>query len=60
MHFRNWVISPAPGLFHPSKFRLQENFIERTARASLLATLEVEYRDLTGGMLCALSISDSP
>jgi hypothetical protein len=29
MRFCNWVISPALGLFHPSKFRLQENFIEQ-------------------------------
>jgi hypothetical protein len=43
----------------------QNSVIKKTSsngkvRASLLATLEVEYRAVTGGMLCARSISDSP
>ena len=58
----NWVISPAFGLFQPSKFGLHKTSSNRKERASAnpIATVEVECVGVTGGMLCALSISDFP
>jgi hypothetical protein len=50
---RPWAVSSI-------KIPSSRNLIERTARASLLATIEVKYRDVSGGMLCALSISRFP
>ena len=58
--FCNWVISPAFGLFQPSKFGLHKTSSDHEERASPLATVEVECAAVTDGMLCALSISISP
>jgi hypothetical protein len=58
VNFCNWVISPAFGLFQPSKFGLHKTSSNRKERASPLAI--VECVAVTGGMLCALSISDFP
>ena len=58
--FCNWVISPAFGLFQPSKFGLHKTSSNRKERANPIATVEVECVAVTGGMLCALSISDFP
>ena len=55
-----WVISPAFGLFQPSKFGLHKTSSNRKERANPIATVEVECVAVTGGMLCALSISDFP
>jgi hypothetical protein len=60
LNFCNWVISPAFGLFQPSKFGLHKTSSNRKERANPIATVEVECVAVTGGMLCALSISDSP
>ena len=59
-NFCNWVISPAFGLFQPSKFGLHKTSSNRNGDASPLAIVEVEGVVVTGGMLCALSISDFP
>jgi hypothetical protein len=56
----NWVISPAFGLFQPSKFGLHKTSSNRKERSNPIATVEVECVAVTGGMLCALSISDFP
>ena len=53
VNFCNWVISPAFGLFHPP-IRSPGNLSNGKVHASLLATLEVECLEVTGGMLCAL------
>ena len=60
VNFCNWVISPAFGLFQPSKFGLHNTSSNRKERANPIATVEVECVAVTGGMLCALSISDFP
>ena len=60
VNFCNWVISPAFGLFQPSKFGLHKTSSNRKDRASPLAKVEVECVAVTDGMLCALAISDFP
>ena len=59
VNFCNWVISPAFGLFQPSKFGIHKTSSRNKERASPLATVKM-YVALTGGMMRALSISDSP
>ena len=48
-----------PGCFS-HKNRSPQNFVESQGRASPLAKVEVESVAVTGGMLCALVISDFP
>jgi len=60
LNFCNWVISPAFGLFQPSKFGLHKTSSNRKERVNPIATVEVEGVAVTGGMLCALSKSDFP
>lgn len=50
---RLWAVSSI-------KFGLHITSSNRKERASPLATVEVEWVAVTGGMLCALSIPDSP
>ena len=50
---RLWAVSAI-------KIRSPQNFIESQGRASPLAKVEVECVAVTGGMLCALAISDFP